>query len=251
MKLSLAITTFNRYDFTIESFAQVIDDPRIDDIVILDDCSTDGSFEKLVEYFKGNPKVRVIRQAQNRGMSQNKADAIAHCQNEWVIIFDSDNIIGRDYLDAFYELAVVGDALNIFKGISEINKFIFCPDFAKPQFDYREFKVGNGGIGTRAGIYGAHESAREIKHDSFNCLMNTCNYIVHRDYYLSTYKYNKNHVASDTIWHNYSHLKTGGLFVVVPDMQYQHRVHPGSGFLQDADYNMKKSAEVRRLIQCL
>lgn len=248
MKISLAITTFNRFEMTVESFEQVIDDPRIDDIVILDDCSTDNSFAKLVEHFKGNEKVRVIRQAQNRNMSLNKRDAIALSKNKWVIIFDSDNILGPDYLDAFYNY--VGESMDTVK---EIERYIFCPDFAKPQFNYTAYKQGGGGSQHiyRSGIYGSNEARVEIKNDDFNCLLNTCNYIVNRDYYLKTYQLNPDHVASDTIWHNYNHLKSGGRFWIVPNMQYQHRVHPGSGFLQDADYNMKKSAEVRRLIMQL
>lgn len=251
MNISLCITTYNRFELLKESFVQIIDDTRIDDIVILDDCSTDGSFDKIVAYYKDVPKVRVMRQAQNRGMSQNKRDAIGYARNEWCIILDSDNVIGRDYLDAFFECAIEGNALNEFKRINSIEKFIFCPEFAKPEFDYREYKIGNGSCGIRSGIYGAPECAREIKHDSFNCLMNTCNYIVHRDNYLATYSYNSDHVASDTVWHNYNHLKAGGLFCVVPDMQYYHRVHKGSGFLQNANHNMKMAQVVRELIMKL
>lgn len=123
MKLSLAITTYNRYEMTVESFAQVIDDPRIDDIIILDDCSTDGSYEKLRDHFKENEKVRVIRQAQNRGMSVTKRDAIALCNNREVVIFDSDNKLGKDYLDA---LEAVGDFSD---------ETLYLPTAANPQFN--------------------------------------------------------------------------------------------------------------------
>lgn len=231
--LSLAITTMNRFEMTVESFAQVIDDSRIDDIVILDDCSTDNSFAKLVEHFKGNEKVRVIRQAQNRGMSLNKRDAIAHCRNKYVVIFDSDNVIDANYLDALYKSPE-------FDG--NVANFIFCPDLAKPDFDYRTFS-GN--------TIRKREAVQFIKNDRFNMLMNTANYVVHRGWYLMTYRYNPDHLASDTIWHNYNHLHDGGAFYVVPGMEYFHRVHEGSGFLQDVDYNMKKSAEVRKLIMSL
>lgn len=250
MNLSLCITTYNRYDLLKESYAQVIDDPRISEIIIVDDCSTEPGIKEKVNGLAGG-KVKVFHQAHNRGMSRNKADAISYASNEWCIIFDSDNIIGTDYLDAFYNLAIEGDAFNIFGQIKPIEKFIFCPDFAKPEFNYREFRCGNGGVGIRSGIYGIRESAFEIKNDSFNCLLNTCNYIVHRDNYLATYQYNPDHIASDTIWHNYNHLKNGGLFCVVPDMQYNHRVHKGSGFLQGVDHNMKMQAEVRKMIMNL
>jgi glycosyltransferase involved in cell wall biosynthesis len=250
MKLSLCITTFNRFDLLKESYAQVIDDPRISEIIIVDDCSTEPGIKEKVNSLTGG-KVKVFHQVENRGMSRNKADAISYASNPWVIIFDSDNVIGPDYLDAFYELAIEGDGLNLFGEISEIEKWIFCPDFAKPNFDYRDFKCGNNGIGMRSGIYAKRECAHEIKNDSFNCLMNTANYIVNRGFYLKTYQYNPDHIASDTIWHNYNHLKAGGLFVVVPGMQYTHRVHSGSGFLQGVDHNMRMQAQVRKLIMAL
>jgi len=253
MKLSLCITTYNRYEMTVESFAQVLNDDRIDDIVIMDDCSTDGSLEKLAKHFKDyQDKVFVCTQPENIGMSRNKRDAIARASNEWCIILDSDNIIAPDYLDAFYNFAVGGGIMaGAFNRINDIEKFIFCPDFAKPNFDYRAFKCGNTNIGIRSGIYSAQECAHEARDNEFNCLLNTCNYIVNRDFYLKIYQYNPDHIASDTIWHNYNHLRNGGLLCVVPNMQYFHRVHDGSGFKQDIARNMQNAEEVRRLIQQL
>lgn len=230
MKLSLAITTYMRYEMTVESFAQVIDDPRIDDILILDDASTDGSYEKLKKHLEGNEKVRVIRQAQNRNMSLNKRDAIALSKNDWVIIFDSDNIISPKYLDAFYG--------QIERDGRPLDFCIYIPDFAKPQFDYRKFAGMTYGVMKRPPV-----------HDSMgNCMMNTANYIVNRQEYVKHYQYNAEHICSDTIWFNYNWWKAGNTFYVVPGMEYEHRVHPGSGFLQDAAYNMRKAEEVKKLI---
>ena len=240
MKLSLCITTYNRYEMTVESFAQVIDDPRIDDIVILDDASTDGSGMLLAKKFGKHEKVRIILQHTNKGMSQNKHDAIAFSRNEWCIIFDSDNIIDARYLDSFFKYTSWGDK----QLTSEYNNYIFCPDFAQPNFDYRRWSRGGR-------LYDAKDCARIVAEDNFNMLLNTCNYIVNRDFYLQTYKHNQSHVASDTIWHNYNHLKAGGIFAVVPGMQYYHRVHDGSGFMKDAHGNMSRAEEVRKLIQQL
>lgn len=236
MKLSLCITTYNRFELLKESYAQVLDDPRISEIIIVDDCSTEPGIKEKVNSLAGG-KVKVFHQVQNRGMSRNKADAISYATSEWVLIFDSDNIIGPDYLDAFYKYLGNGKPMG---------RNIFCPDFAKPEFNYT--KYSNGGTG---GKYTAKEASILITQDSFNCLMNTCNYIVHRDTYLATYQYNPLHIASDTIWFNYNHLKSGGDFHVVPGMQYYHRVHKGSGFLQGVDHNMKMQGEVRKMIMNL
>lgn len=84
-----------------------------------------------------------------------------------------------------------------------------------------------------------------------NCLFNTCNYVVHRDSYISIWEENKEMKGSDTIWFNYLWLKAGKSFFVVPGMHYQHRVHNGSGFMQDVDYNMTKAEEIKQLIMNL
>lgn len=233
MNLSLALTTYNRFQFTIESFSQVLDDPRIDDIIILDDCSTDGSYEKLVKHFKGVEKVRVMRQAKNRGMSLNKRDAISYARNEWVIIFDSDNIIGKSYIESIFTK----------HRLSGLNShIIYIPEFAKPQFDYRKY----------SGRFINPSNVTDILNDPMgNCCMNTCNYLVHRDEYLKIYEPNKTMKGTDTIWFAFIWLRSNNAFYVVPDMQYFHRVHPGSGFMQDVGYNMKQAERVRKMIMSL
>lgn len=237
MKLSLAITTYNRYELTKESFAQVIDDPRIDDIVILDDASTDGSYEKLKKYFEGHEKVRVIRQAQNRGMAQNKADAVALSKAEWVILWDSDNVIGPSYLDAILMGNTTYDDTRQF-----YRDTIYVPEYARPQFDYRRF-AGKS--------FNKHNAVDLINDDMGRCLLNTCNYVVNRDMYADVFKNNPEIKGTDTLWFNYLWLSRGYNFYVVPGMQYFHLVHDGSTWKEHADYNMKKANELNRKILAL
>lgn len=236
MKLSLAITTYNRYEMTVESFAQVIDDPRIDDIVILDDCSTDGSYEKLRDHFNGNEKVRVIRQAQNRGMLINKFDAVAHANNHWVILLDSDNIIGKSYLESLWQMGAYYVAPQLYP------ETIYVPEFAKPQFDYRRF------AGQRFHKYNVVDL---INDRMGNCLLNTCNYLVHRERYMEVFKNNPEMKGTDTLWFNYLWLKAGYSFYVVNAMQYYHRVHDGSTWSEHAAYNIKMAEKINREILSL
>lgn len=234
MKLSLAITSYNRYEMTVESFAQVIHDPRIDDIVILDDASTDGSYEKLRDHFAGNEKVRVIRQAQNRGMSRNKSDAVALSKNEWVALLDSDNKIDSAYIDAFFNAARP-------YGIFE-SGIIYAPEFARPAFDYRKF---SGKVIHRF-------NTRKVIDDSMgNCLLNTCNYIISRSTYTKVFEANAEIKGTDTLWFNYLWLKAGYSLYIVPGMQYDHLVHDGSTWKEHASYNMQMAEKINKLILAL
>lgn len=228
MNLTLAITNWNRYELLLESFAQVINDDRISEVLILDDCSDLVYWNKIKDLPLYNPKVRVIRQAQNRGMAVNKRDAVAYAKTDWVILFDSDNIIGPDYLDA-----IPPDPLHI---------AIYLPDFAKPNFDFKKYD----------GLwFDKEDAAKLIKEDDFNMMLNCCNYVVNRDEYLKVFQEDKTVKASDTITFAYHWLKAGNMFKVVPGMEYYHRVHKDSGYLKDAGHNLRKSQETRKLIEQL
>lgn len=228
MTLTLAITTYNRYEMLLESFAQVIDDDRIDEILISDDCSSLEYWNKIKELPKFNPKIKVVRQLTNQGMSRNKRDAVFNSKNEWVILFDSDNVIGKDYVDAIPERI-------------DYNT-IYLPSFARPNFDFRKFSHL---------VVEKDDAAIRIVDDTFNMMINCCNYLVPREQYLNVFEEDKTVKASDTILFAYNWLKKGNRFKVVESMEYEHRVHSGSGFLQDADFNMNKAGQTRKMIAAL
>lgn len=245
--ISLCITTYNRYELLMESFAQVLNDDRISEIVIVDDCSTDEIYAQVLAAVFHMPKVRLYRNQQNLGMSLNKKRAVELAMNEWCILFDSDNVIGTDYLDAVFKSGHRHALPLRFKKqiTSDIHwhaDHIYCPSFAKPQFDYRIFEGHYLGRPHTKGL---------MKDPAGECLMNTCNYFVNRQEYLKVYEYNPDMKGTDTIWFNYLWLKAGNSFYVVPGMEYYHRVHEGSGFLADCDYNMRKAKEVKELIKAL
>jgi hypothetical protein len=54
--------------------------------------------------------------------------------------------------------------------------------------------------------------------------------------------------GSDTIWMNYKWLESGKLLYIVPSMRYYHRVHDGSGWLENAKYNIQQTQKIEKLI---
>jgi|SRR6476646_3803266 len=242
--ISLCITTYNRYEMLIESFAQVLNDDRISEILIVDDCSDIAIYDKILSVVFDMPKVRLIRNSENLGMSLNKRKAIEAAKNDWCIIFDSDNIITSSYLDALFKACNFHAAALRKKGINEQYWFdtttIYCPSFAKPQFDFRKYE----------GWHVLH-AGNIMQEPMGECLFNCCNYVVNRDEYLRVYEHNPAMKGTDTIWFNYLWLKAGNSFYVVPGMEYMHRVWDGSGFLQDVHYNMKRAKEIKELIKAL
>lgn len=226
--ISLCITTYNRYELTIESFREVLNDPRINEIVIVDDCSDTGTHCLLFNTLSRYEKVKLYRNCTNLGMSRNKARAIELASNDWCIILDSDNVIDRSYIDA------IPTELD--------HRTIYAPAYARPQFDYRQYQNHT---------FTKYNTPGLIANPVVEMMLNTCNYLVNRDEYLAVYEHNPKMKGTDTIWFNYLWLKSSRAILVTKGMEYDHRVHAGSGFLADCEYNMKKAAEVKELIKGL
>lgn len=224
MKYTLAITHYNRPDMLVESVSKV--NGLLDELIIQDDASDRETQKTIAEVFGGIAKIYF--NLANVGMSRNKCEAISNAKNKWVIIFDSDNILYPEYVKA------------IPKHLERDT--IYVPDFAEPNFDYRKF------AGEEISAKNLHKF---IKDPAFEMLLNTCNYLVHRDEYLKVYQYNSAMKATDTLWFNYLWLRYGGKFKVVPGMRYFHRVHKDSGFMKDVNYNMAQSKIVMKLIESL
>lgn len=226
--ISFACTTYNRYQMTIDSFAQIIDNKFISEFVIVDDASQDYSGERLRDYFKDNPKVRVYLNKENLNMSRNKELAIRLCKEDWCIIADSDNIFSNDYITALKNK------------LNEGRFFQFhLPSFAKINFDYTAFSNC---------VIDKNNIKEFINKPMFEQLLNTCNMAVNRKVYLDVYEYNSDVKEVDTLWMNYLWLKKGYNLYVVPDMEYVHAIHSGSGWLSHAKENIKKAEEIKELI---
>jgi glycosyltransferase involved in cell wall biosynthesis len=228
MKLTLAITVFNRYDLLLESLSQVIDDPRIDEILICDDHSKDEYWNKIKELPLLSPKIKVVRQLENRGMQENKSHAIGFSKHDWVIILDSDNKIDKSYLDAIPN-ELFADT-------------IYMPDFAKPQFSFKKYS----GL-----IFNKSNIKNFINDPPLSVLLNCCNYLVNKNEYLSVYKKDPSIDGADTVNMAKNWLAAGKNFFVVPDMEYDHRVHKESQFLKDVNKNMDDAERIKKEIRQL
>ena len=207
-KISISIPTWNRYEMTIECFAQILHDERVEEVVISDDASTDGSYEKLCEYFKDEPKVKIFQNETNQDCYRNKKTAIELSTNDWCILADSDNIFGVDYLDKIFEYEWNED-------------IIFTPDFAMPHFDFRNY---SNVLLTKENI------SQYIDLPMVETCLNANNFFINKKSYLQIWDGSINPMTSDSIYFCYNWLKSGRGILITQNMQYQHRVHPQSHY---------------------
>lgn len=211
--ITLAVTHFNRFPMLIESFAKVLKDDRVNEILISDDASDTETFSKLLDYCKPIEKIKLYRNASNQGVYRNKYQSVLYSSNPWVIVFDSDNVIDKGYIDKLYEIEEWDP------------KVVYCPAFAKPKFDYRHF--------TKVPFITKRNAGKYFKERQFDCLINTMNCFVNREEYLKVYDPDVEPSAADSAYFNFRWLMADNVMCVVDGLEYEHRIHNGSHYIQN------------------
>lgn len=210
--LSLAVTHFERPDLLREAITRVEGDFRLEEILIVDDCSQDGSWDELVASYWALPRFKLHRNERNLDCYANKRRAVELATQPWVLLFDSDNVLGPEYLDALG--TVLGWAMD--------PQTAYLPTFAMPEFDYREF----------AGLRVTRETvAGLMDRPMFATALNTANYVVNRRSYLEVWDPAVDPRTADSIYMNWRWLESGRALRFVEGMEYFHRIHPGSHFM--------------------
>lgn len=61
------------------------------DIVCVDDCSLDGTFEYLRELYSSNSKFRLFRNSENLGVASCRNKVLSEAKGEFIVFFDDDD----------------------------------------------------------------------------------------------------------------------------------------------------------------
>lgn len=70
------------------------------EIVIVDDCSTDGSWQKLQEYVKHSPlNITLLQANKNSGPGNARNIGIEAAKGEWITFVDNDDWVATDFLE--------------------------------------------------------------------------------------------------------------------------------------------------------
>lgn len=117
--LSIIIPTYNR--------AQVIK-PTLDSIlrqtcnnwecIIVDDHSSDDTELVIKEYLDKDSRVRFLKNERKKGAQGARNTGLYNCNSEWVIFFDSDNIMHEDFVQEL--LNSVNDEVDVCNCYSDI-----------------------------------------------------------------------------------------------------------------------------------
>jgi glycosyltransferase involved in cell wall biosynthesis len=118
MKTTCLVNNFNYSNFVVEAVNSALNQSvNFDEIIIVDDASTDQSVQILNEKFFDSPKIKLIFKEKNEGQLS--------CFNEGYLASSGDIIFFLD-ADDLYKDTYLEEALNFYDKNKECD-FLFCP----------------------------------------------------------------------------------------------------------------------------
>ena len=91
--VSIITPNYNCARFISQTIESVLAQTYSDwEMLIVDDCSTDGSYEIALEYAAKDSRIKVIRNEKNSGAAVSRNKAIEVAQGEFVAFLDSDDL---------------------------------------------------------------------------------------------------------------------------------------------------------------
>jgi len=93
-KLALLVSSFQHQRYLSQLLASICRQTRKpDEILISDDASTDGSYELLKSWARGRPGVKIFRQPQNLGITENSNFLLSKTKAKLVFFLHSDDAL--------------------------------------------------------------------------------------------------------------------------------------------------------------
>lgn len=104
MDLTVAICLYNAERYVEETLKSVMAQTfQGFELLIVDDCSTDGSVELVERFFKGNPRqYELVRLEANKGIGYARHFAERHAKTRYMMFLDADDVLYSHAVETMY-----------------------------------------------------------------------------------------------------------------------------------------------------
>ncbi len=136
--ISIALCTYNAGQHLEKQIFSILQQTYQNiEIVVVDDCSSDDTYEYLEELVKQHSKIKLFRNEVNLGFNKNFEKAITLCNGEFIAISDQDDIWLPNKLEVLADN--IGDNWLIFSNseLIDLNGKPLGTQILKPDFSMR------------------------------------------------------------------------------------------------------------------
>jgi len=101
--ISIALTTHNGSKFIFQQLTSILNQTYKDfELIIVDDCSTDNTFDILQDFQTRDSRIKLCKNEQNLGFLKNFEKAMSLCTGDFIALSDQDDIWTEDHLEVLY-----------------------------------------------------------------------------------------------------------------------------------------------------
>lgn len=99
---SVVIPVFNSEKYLSRCIDSIISQDYTDfELVLIDDCSTDGSYAVCCSYAQTDSRIRALRNEKNEGVTVTRNRGIEESTGSFVLFVDNDDYLEKNYLSTF------------------------------------------------------------------------------------------------------------------------------------------------------
>lgn len=122
--LTIGMPVFNDIDFIEESIKSVLNQSFVDfELIISDDCSTDGCSEVCLRYAQLDSRIKYIRQEKNIGISKNMKFLLSISKSKYFMWAGDDDLMDVDFVKSLFNLLEQNpEAVSAFSSMSLIDE---------------------------------------------------------------------------------------------------------------------------------
>ncbi len=143
IKVSVIIPVYNVESYLSECLDSIINQTLKDiEIICIDDCSTDNSYNILLEYANKDSRIKIIKNIENNGVGFARNVGQFSAIGDYIYFIDPDDYISLNFLEELYNTAVkynsdIVNTNNIYNNENDIiSRFWGSSDSINVKNDY-------------------------------------------------------------------------------------------------------------------
>ncbi|MBQ8472704.1 MAG: glycosyltransferase family 2 protein [Bacilli bacterium] len=110
MKISIIVPIYNSSKYLRKCLDSIINQTYKNlEIILIDDNSSDNSYDICLEYRKNDNRIKLIKTKVNKGVSVTRNIGIKNVTSNYLTFVDSDDYVDLDYVETLYNLIQEGD----------------------------------------------------------------------------------------------------------------------------------------------
>lgn len=114
--VSIAITNWNGKKYCLDCLKSILLSsypPKLLEVILVDNASTDGSVEAVKERF---PWVKILKQTKNLGFSAGINEGFKKATGKYILVLNNDVVLEKDYVKELVEVAEKSENIGIVGG---------------------------------------------------------------------------------------------------------------------------------------